>query len=329
MTPEINVQKSDIRAVENPISAMFDLAEDVYQRAPKVRKLIRYARAFIYLWLFIDFLIIVILGNHPAVSFLLLLVVSFSLYSLRWTEKRDPRIALMTVAGFLAFLVILLSFTSVFLVAVLLVVLYYLGWVVLDFLRDMRRFFDFYVVRHKVIRAVREADPSVKIPPGLDPVSRLLTQLSGASSETARVMSIPNSVTRPAPLRGRTGVVHNFDAMVLAPASALWSLTSWAYPGWCILVKSFEGPPKLDDLKYLKHAAEDVCAAQRVPPSRVVALWNMKEGQAVGEDAYKFLTTEVVTYKRRGDTFLCSLEMIAETAEGTYDLIPFIAQVSP
>lgn len=322
------MQRADIRAVENPISAIFDLAGDVYERAPKIRKLIRYARAFVYLWLFIDFWIIIILGNYPFVSFLLILAISFSMYSLRWANHRSSRLILFVVAAALAFLLILLSFKEVFLVAVLLVILYYLGWVVLDLFRDLRKFFDYYVVRHKVIRTVREADPVVRMPPGPDPVSRLLSYLSGASPETSRVMSMPSTVKRPAPLMGRSGVVHDFDAMVLAAPSALWSLTSWAYPGWCILIKAYDGPPKLDDLKYLKHAAEDVTAALKVPPSRVVALWNMKGGQALSEDAYKFLTTEVVTFRRRGDIFLCSMEMIAESEDGTYDLIPFIAQVS-
>lgn len=49
---------SDIRAVENPISALFDLAEDVNAEAPRIRKLVRYASIFIYIWLIIDFVLI-------------------------------------------------------------------------------------------------------------------------------------------------------------------------------------------------------------------------------------------------------------------------------
>jgi len=40
-------------------------------------------------------------------------------------------------------------------------------------------------------------------------------------------------------LIGRSGVNHNFDAIVIAQPSALWSLTGWAYPGWCILIKQY------------------------------------------------------------------------------------------
>ena len=46
--------KKDIRAVENPISAMFDLSEDVAQQAPNIKSLVHYASAFIIVWLIIN-----------------------------------------------------------------------------------------------------------------------------------------------------------------------------------------------------------------------------------------------------------------------------------
>jgi len=49
----------DIRAVENPISAIFDLAEDVNREAPRIRKMVNWATAFVMIWLFIDFAFIV------------------------------------------------------------------------------------------------------------------------------------------------------------------------------------------------------------------------------------------------------------------------------
>ena len=48
----------DPRAVENPISAIFDLAEDVNREAPRLRKLVWSAGAFISIWLVLDFLLI-------------------------------------------------------------------------------------------------------------------------------------------------------------------------------------------------------------------------------------------------------------------------------
>ena len=56
--------KGDVRAVENPISAMFDLSEDVASQAPNIRSLVRYAAAFISVWLFVNCLLgLVFLGS--------------------------------------------------------------------------------------------------------------------------------------------------------------------------------------------------------------------------------------------------------------------------
>ena len=317
---------TDIRAVENPISATFDLAADVYKRAPKVKKLVTYCRAFIYLWLLLGFIVIVAVSAYPGLTFLLLLIVSLTLYCLRWADNKQTRLLLMALGGVLSFFVALFSGPPLFLLEVLLLVLYALGWIILDLLRDLRKFFDYYVVRHGVIKAVRDANPEVRIPEGPDPVSRLLAYLRKASPENEHVLSQPGAVKRPVQLRGASGVAHDFDAMVLAEPSSLWSLTGWAYPGWVIFIKKYEAPPKLEDLKYLKHAAEDSLAVLKVPLSRVIALWSMKEGLTVSDDAYQFATGQVVIFRRHGDVFLCSLEMIAENEDGTYDLVPYVVQ---
>ncbi len=322
------MQKADIRAVENPISATFDLAADVHDKAPKVRRLVTYSRAFIYLWLFIDFIVIVAISGHPFAAFFLMIVVSLTLYSLRWARDSQSRVTLLVVAGVMSAFVMLFG-GLLLLLAILLGILYYLGWIILDMLRDLRKFFDYYAVRHGVILAVRSADPAVRIPEGPDPVTRLLAHIRKASPETEHVMSRPESTKFNVSIRGAGGITHNFDAMVLAEPSSLWSLVGWAYPGWCILVKKYDAPPRLDELKYLKHAAEDVAAARKVPPTRVIALYPVRGGTTVAEDAYQFVTTEVVTLKHRGDVFNCSLELIGEDEDGTYDLVPFIVQSPP
>ena len=48
----------DPRAVDNPISAIFDLAEDVNREAPRLRKLVWYAGIFVGIWLLLDFVLI-------------------------------------------------------------------------------------------------------------------------------------------------------------------------------------------------------------------------------------------------------------------------------
>jgi hypothetical protein len=52
------MSQNDIRAVENPISAIFDLAEDVNKEIPRIRKLVMYATIFIGIWLIVCFILL-------------------------------------------------------------------------------------------------------------------------------------------------------------------------------------------------------------------------------------------------------------------------------
>ena len=56
----------EYRAVENPISALFDLADDVSEHAQVVKKMVWYAIGFMLFWLFFDILIIIdnLTQNH-------------------------------------------------------------------------------------------------------------------------------------------------------------------------------------------------------------------------------------------------------------------------
>jgi len=81
------------------------------------------------------------------------------------------------------------------------------------------------------------------------------------------------------------------------------------------------------DLKSVRRAVEDVSASTKVPPARVIALWREEGDAKLDDDAYAFVTKEVVATKRLGTTLSCSLQSIAETADGTYDFIPFIPEL--
>ncbi len=69
--------QQDARAVENPISAIFDLSEDVVRQAPVIRTMVRYTSAFIIVWLFIDFILIL---ATLAEGLLVLLIITFVLF---------------------------------------------------------------------------------------------------------------------------------------------------------------------------------------------------------------------------------------------------------
>ena len=66
--------KSDARAVENPISAIFDLSEKVAKQAPVIKSMVRYASAFIIVWLIVSFfLILALLAQGIVFMFLIML----------------------------------------------------------------------------------------------------------------------------------------------------------------------------------------------------------------------------------------------------------------
>lgn len=66
--------KGDPRPVENPISAMFDLSDEVANQAPAIRSMVRYAAAFITAWLFVNCLLgLVFLGARSILLALVML----------------------------------------------------------------------------------------------------------------------------------------------------------------------------------------------------------------------------------------------------------------
>lgn len=79
----------DARAVENPISAIFDLAEDVLRQAPKVRKSVKYATIFIVAWLIINFLFTLLFFFARSILFFLLFLALLivGILALKWLRE--------------------------------------------------------------------------------------------------------------------------------------------------------------------------------------------------------------------------------------------------
>jgi hypothetical protein len=319
------VQKGDIRAVENPISAIFDLAEEVHEQAPKIRRLIGYSRLFIGVWLLVDLLFLVVMAeaSRPVVVPLAALLF-ISAVALRWARGRFSR-GFLTGTIILVAIAIGLAFGEAFLMGALLAALFVLGIVILNLMKDIRGFLNYYVLRHRAIRSVREGDPVVYVPKGEDAVQRLLKYLQERHPEL-RGQTRQGYVQAPAVLKGRSGLLYNFDACILARPSALWRPLGLGDTGYAIYVKAFQSPPSVRDLEALKRAVEDVSQAEKVPPSRVIALWTRQEDESLSDEAYEFLTTQVVTFRHGGQEFNCSLELIIESPDGTYDFIPFVTE---
>src|SRR5713226_1358406 len=297
----------DARAVEDPIAAIFDLAESVDRETPKIRKMLRYVRVFVSLWLLLDVFLIIALA-------------------MRRMSGSTARLVVLILVIIFASLQILSIGGPLFVFGIAFVALFVLGFIILELMQDLRSFFDFFALRHRVIQRVREADPVVYVPQGKDAVQRILSYLGATSPDVHGVMAVPNSVAIPALLTGQSGLTYSFDAYVRQPPSLLWRTTTLGSVGFAIYVKSFDQAPTLGDLQALKRAVEDVSLASRIPPARILVLWRAKGEESIPTDVYEFLTKESVRVRIRGSTFACSLELAMERDDGTYDFIPLVVE---
>jgi len=320
----------DARAVEDPIAAIFDLAESVDRETPKIRKMLRYVRVFVSLWLLLDVFLIIALaalgGGNPVAVFFLFIPIVGLLLAMRRMSGSTARLVVLILVIIFASLQILSIGGPLFVFGIAFVALFVLGFIILELMQDLRSFFDFFALRHRVIQRVREADPVVYVPQGKDAVQRILSYLGATSPDVHGVMAVPNSVANPALLTGQSGLTYSFDAYVRQPPSLLWRTTTLGSAGFAIYVKSFDQAPSLGDLQALKRAVEDVSLASRIPPARILVLWRAKGEESIPTDVYEFLTKESVQVRIRGSTFACSLELAMERDDGTYDFIPLVVE---
>ena len=320
------MHKGDVRAVENPITAIFDLAEDVGAQSPKIRIAIRYARVVIAFGLFINAILILVLADAREFALLLTFAIFIMLFVRRWLSDVGSRSVLFALA-ITAGVFDVLAFRGSLFFGLILVPFFFLGLVTMGYLREISEFFDYYTLRHRIVKSVRDADPVAHIPDGTDATQRLLRFLASRNTEIDVLLRTPGAAATPALLQGKSRMMYEFDAYVHRAPSPLWQLLGFGSPGFAVYVKSFPHPPTVTDLKSVRRAVEDVSAATKVPPSRVIALWREEGDAKLDDDAYSFVTQEVVATRRLGTTLSCSLQSIAETADGTYDFIPFIPEL--
>lgn len=266
----------DVRAVENPISAIFDLAEDVNREVPRIGKLVTYASIFIVLWLIVEIPLIIV------------------------------------------------ALKESFLIGVFLIVLFVIGILAVRMLGELKGFFRYYVMRHSVIVSLRSDDPVVFAPDGSTPLERLSKHLSSRNPPLGA--SLGGKSLAPQRVRGASAVFYSFDGYFLGKPGVLWRTLGIGYPGYQIFVKASDQKPRAEDLMFLKHAVEDVCQSVKVPPSRAIALWTRKSGDDLSEDAYAAVTSQVAVFSRGRKHFACSLELIVENEDRSYEFIPYIVE---
>src|SRR5436190_12878103 len=272
------MQKGDVRAVENPITAVFDLAEDVEALSPKIRVSIVYARIFIAFGLFLDGVMIVLLSQSKGLAILLTFLVFFLLYVRRWLPDATSRSVILALA-LLAGVFDVVAFRDAIVFGIILVPFFFLGLVTMGYLREVHSFFEYYALRHRIVKSVRDADPVAYIPTGTDATQRVLGFLASRNPEIAQLQKTAGAVSTPAILHGRSGMMYKFDAYLRRSPTGLRGLLGFGSPGSAIFVKSFTAPPSRGDFEAIKRAVEDISLATGIPPGRVIAVWRA-EGEA-------------------------------------------------
>src|SRR2546430_16459132 len=83
------------------MAAIFDLAESVDRQTPKIRRMLRYVRVFVSVWLLLDFFLIIVPaaigGGNPAAAFLLFIPIIALLFAIRRISAPTPRLVLPTL----------------------------------------------------------------------------------------------------------------------------------------------------------------------------------------------------------------------------------------
>ncbi|MGI0149798.1 MAG: hypothetical protein ACREDF_09750, partial [Thermoplasmata archaeon] len=319
----------DARAVEDPIAAIFDLADSVDHQTPKIRRMLLYVRVFVSVWLLLDFFLIIVLAalgeGNPGFALLLFIPIVLLLVAMRRFTGSTARLALLALVVVFASLQVL-SIGGLLFFGVVLVALFVLGFVILELMRDLRSFFDYFALRHRVIQRVRQADPVVYVPEGNDAVERILRHLAATNPDVRGIMATPGAVAIPALLTGKSGLTYSFQAYMRQEPSLLRRTLALGPPGFAVYAKAFDRAPTLADLQALTAAVEDVSAASRIPPARILVLWRSKKDESVSPDVYEFVTKEAVRVRIRRSTFACSLELAIERDDGTYDFIPLVVE---
>ncbi|MCK4718580.1 MAG: hypothetical protein KAT70_07925 [Thermoplasmata archaeon] len=211
--------------------------------------------------------------------------------------------------------------------AIFFLFLFFLGFVGFRLLRRANRFFRYYELRHRAIRSVRDADPVVHIPQGASAAERAAKRLKTTLPWLSKDLRdggaevVPQGI-----LQGRSGTFYTFDRAVVRRPTFL---RRWlrAEHGYAIAIKALDTTPRVKDLKAVKKAALDISGRNGIPFYRLMIIWPQSE-EGIDDGVYEYATTQLVRFRLgniRKKNYTAPVELWAESADGTYDLIPYVA----
>ncbi|MCI4363738.1 MAG: hypothetical protein L3K13_05475 [Thermoplasmata archaeon] len=235
------------------------------------------------------------------------------------TVRRMYRYTAVVVVLFLVIMLVLLLITvrtNGFL-AILAFIAIAVSVVALSLLRETDRFFRSFVLRHRSIRLLRDAEPRARIPEGRTPVERLARHLAQANPRVeALVRDHPDALR----YRAEAGGVP-FDLLLVAPADRAYSVLRWGEPGFAIVARLAPETLGVADLE--RFAGELRTVAPRLGGRLVRAILLRANPAPLGEPVYEYAVGHPVDL--RGSHV--AIEIITENADGSYDFVPHVLGV--
>ena len=196
------------------------------------------------------------------------------------------------------------------------------GVIALSLLRETDRFFRNFVLRHRAIRLLREADPVVHAPAGRTPIERLGRYLGLASPAIeAYLKEHPEALRYHVTFSVRGGPVA-FELLVERPAGALWRWFGVGDAGFAVLARLGPAAPTTADLQRLSQDAQAVVGQLSAAPVRLILL---RTGAVpLPEDVYEWAVGRPAFLARGLSRYRVTTEIITEAPDGTYDFVPYV-----
>jgi hypothetical protein len=240
------------------------------------------------------------------------------------TMRRMYRYTATVVVIYLIIMVVLLltALAHDLVLALLAIIALAFGIIALSLLRETDRFYRSFAQRQRAIRLFRAADPVPKIPEGRTPIERLvryLRQTNPAIEERLR--------EDPSALRLRTeldvgGRRAPFDLVLVRPGSAGYRAVGLGEAGFSILARMAPEPLTLANLQAF---GEEVgAAAGRLDGLPVRAILLRAQASPLTDGVYDFAIGHPIPVERGWTKGRCTLEIVTENADGTYDFVPYV-----
>jgi hypothetical protein len=240
------------------------------------------------------------------------------------TIRRMYRYTATVVVIYLVIMVVLLlvALAHDLFLALLAVGAIAVGVVALSLLRETDRFIRSFAQRHRVIRLFRDAEPTPKVPEGRTPIERLARYLATSSPTIEQLLrEDPQALRyRVALAAGRRTVA--FDLVLGRPGGSLYRALGVGDAGYTLLARVGPDAPTLYDLESF---ATDVAAvAPYLPGLPVRAILLRTHPVPLIEPAYDYAVGHPIAVRRGWTHGRCTLEVISENPDGTYDLVPHV-----